>query len=276
MSENVLSLSIVDRIIGSAPYMCQGNFSDRIRYAASLGYNGAELNISNPDLLDLDSIHAVIAETNVKITAFGTGRVYVNEGISLTDEDPAIRKQAMYRLRTFLKIAAEFDSLTIIGCIRGNIKNPHDEERVLGMFAEALTELEQTTPGDNNLFVLEPINRYENNFLCNVADTASFILDNKLKRTKILMDTFHMNIEDPDFVNTILTYGKDTAYVHIADSNRKYPGCGHTDFPAILNAFHQVGFTGPFCAECQANGDLNGSCAAWIQAMNKLLLGEPL
>lgn len=271
MADNILALSVVDHIIGGAPYMCQGDFADRIRYAAKLGYDGIEINISNPNLLNLDSIREAVAETGVNITAFGTGRVYVNEGISLTDEDPAIRKQAMSRLRTFLEIAAEFNSLTIIGCIRGNIKDPKDEGRVLQMFADALTKLEQTTPGDGNLFVLEPINRYENNFLCNVEDTAAFIHNSGLKRTKILMDTFHMNIEDPDFVQTILQYGKDAAYVHIADSNRKYPGCGHTDFESILRAFRDVGYSGPFCAECHANGDLDAGCAAWIQVTRQML-----
>ncbi len=271
MSHNTLALSVVDRIIGGAPYMCQGDFAQRIRFAKELGYGGVELNISDPARLELPAIRQALAETGMKITAFGTGRVYVNEHISLTDSDPAVRQQAFDRLVTFSQIAGEFGAQVIIGCIRGNIAAPEDTQRVLDTLAEALVKLEQTIPGEENCFVMEPINRYENNFLCSVADTARFLHDAGLKRTKLLMDTFHMNIEDGDLTETIRTYGRDTAYVHIADSNRKYPGLGHTDFPALLRAFREVGYDGPYCAECHANGDLDAGCAAWLREMHRLL-----
>lgn len=271
MPRNTLALSVVDHIIGGAPYMCQGDFAQRILFAKTLGYGGVELNISNPERLDLPAIRQAVAQTGVKITAFGTGRVYVNEHISLTDSDPAVRQQAFSRLVTFSHIAAEFDAQVIIGCIRGNITAPEDAPRVLDTLAQALASLEQTVPGHDVRFVMEPINRYENNFLCNVADTAQFIRNAGLTRTKLLMDTFHMNIEDPNLVDTIHTYGRDTAYVHIADSNRKYPGLGHTDFSALLNAFRDIGYGGSYCAECHANGDLDAGCAAWLAEMNRML-----
>ena len=271
MQRNILALSVVDKIIGGAPYMAQGGFADCIRYAKSLGYDGVEVNISDPDRLDLPTIRQALAETGMKITAFGTGRVYVNEHISLTDKDEAVRRQAFSRLTTFSHIAAEFDAKVIIGCIRGNIAAPEDAQRVLDTLAQTLKELEKITPGDDSCFVMEPINRYENNFLCSVADTAGFLQDAGLKRTKLLMDTFHMNIEDGDLIETIRAYGADTAYVHIADSNRKYPGLGHTDFPALIRAFHEVGYDGPYCAECHANGDMDKGCTAWLAAMKRLL-----
>lgn len=271
MPHNILALSVVDRIIGGAPYMCQGDFADRIRYAGALGYEGVELNISDPDRLDLPSIRRAVEETGVVITALGTGRVYVNEHISLTDRDEAVRAQAFSRLMTFSRIAASFNAKVIIGCIRGNITAPEDTGRVMDTLAHALRELESSAPGDGPLFVMEPINRYENNFLCNTADTAAFLRDAGLKRTGLLMDTFHMNIEDGDLAETIRTYGPSAGYVHIADSNRKYPGLGHTDFPALLRVFREIGYDGPYCAECHADGDLDAGCAAWLAEMKRML-----
>lgn len=271
MKNNVLSLSVVDKIIGAAPYMCEGDLAERIRYAKSLGYSGVELNIANPANLDLPAIRAAVKETGVRIVAFGTGRAYVNEGVSLTDPDPACRAAAASRLRTFLDIAGEFGSLVILGCIRGNLRCKEDEPETLKMLGEAMKELEEYASDREVAMILEPINRYENNFLCNVADTAAFIHNTGLVRTKILMDTFHMNIEDPDFVQAIETYGDDVAYVHIADSNRKYPGCGHTDFKSIFAALARKNFQGPICAECHANGDLDEGCRAWIKNVQALM-----
>ena len=161
--------------------------------------------------------------------------------------------------------------MVILGCIRGNIRSPEDEPRVLEQLASAMRELEQYADDREVAMVFEPINRYENNFLCSVADTAAFIRGAGLRRTKILMDTFHMNIEDPSLTGAIEQYGSDVAYVHIADSNRKYPGCGHTDFASILDAFAKQQYSGAFCAECHANGNLDAGCAAWLVQMEALL-----
>lgn len=271
MKDNILSLSIVDKIIGAAPYMCEGDFSDRIRYAKELGYGGVELNIANPANLDLPAIRAAVKETGVRIVAFGTGRAYVNEGVSLTDPDADCRAAADARLRTFLDIAGEFGSLVILGCIRGNIRTKDEEPEVLKRLGDAMNNLEQYASDRETAMILEPINRYENNFLCNVEDTSKFIHDAGLVRTKILMDTFHMNIEEPNLVRSIETYGDDVAYVHIADSNRKFPGLGHTDFSAVLSALAKKNYTGPLCAECHANGNLDEGCRAWISSVNDLL-----
>ena len=66
MPRNILALSVVDKIIGGAPYMVQGGFADCIWDAKALGYDGIELNISDPDRLDLPAIRQALAETGVQ------------------------------------------------------------------------------------------------------------------------------------------------------------------------------------------------------------------
>ena len=271
MKNNILSISIVDKIIGMAPYMCEGDFADRIRYAHDLGFTGVEINIADPAKLDLSIIRAALEETGMKIVAFGTGRAYVNDKVSLTDPDPDCRANAMKRLRQFIDFASEFGSFVILGCIRGNVGPGQTLTEVESVLGEAMRELESYAIPKGVTMIFEPINRYENNFLCNVADTSEFIHRENLKGTKILMDTFHMNIEDPDLKETILKYGKDVAYVHIADSNRFEPGLGHTDFRTIFNTLNDIGFEGPFDAECRTPGDFTQGCKNWIASVKEYL-----
>jgi len=271
MGNNTLALSIVDKIIGAAPYMCEGDFPERIAYAKRLGYGGVELNIADPGRLDIPALKRAAARNDMRIVAFGTGRAYVNDGMSLTDADSGIRAGAMKRLHEFLDIASEFQSVVIIGCIRGNIRSPEDAPEVFRRLGEAMGDIDAYARERGVVTVFEPINRYENNFLCTVADVADFIHKHHLTNTKILMDTFHMNIEDADFVQAIDAYGDDVAYVHIADSNRKYPGCGHTDFAAIFSALARKKYQGPFCAECHARDDRDEGCRAWLSAVRELM-----
>ena len=53
-----------------------------------------------------------------------------------------------------------------------------------------------------------------------------------------------MNIEEADIEDSIRKYSKYIGHVHFADSNRKYPGSGHVNFAAIINALEEVGYTG--------------------------------
>jgi sugar phosphate isomerase/epimerase len=271
--KNTLAISVVDQIIGNAPYMCQGNFLDCIRQMKAMGYEGVELNVADPAELDIPALKKVCASCQMRIVAFGTGRVYVNDGISLTDPDPEIRGLACKRLVQFMDIAAQFNSIVIIGCIRGNIKHPDELPGALMLLGEAMVRLDAYAAEKNVTMVFEPINRYENNFLGNAAEVSEFIHRFGLTHTKILMDTFHMNIEEADMIRSIHEFGADTAYVHLADSNRKYPGCGHIDFDSILRAFRETGYAGPFVAECHALNPQQRprGCRAWLENVRVMM-----
>ncbi len=50
----------------------------------------------------------------------------------------------------------------------------------------------------------------------------------------MMLDTFHMNIEEADICLSMEKYVKKLGYFHVADSNRLYPGAGHIDFSSIV------------------------------------------
>lgn len=88
------------------------------------------------------------------------------------------------------------------------------------------------------------INRYEVNWLNSVSEGISFL--KKVKKDNVLLhiDTFHMNIEEPSFKESIIDAKNLIGYVHIADSNRWAPGYGHINFPEIISALKKVGYQG--------------------------------
>lgn len=95
--------------------------------------------------------------------------------------------------------------------------------------------------------VIEPVNRYEINYL-NTTDEVCALLD-KLgtKNLGVMPDVFHMNIEDDEICRSLVRNLRHIKYVHFADSNRYYPGCGHLDFSAIVSALRGAGYDG-WCA----------------------------
>lgn len=94
---------------------------------------------------------------------------------------------------------------------------------------------------DNNVNILiEPLNRYSTPF-CTNLDDAIFIMDN-CENCKLLLDTFHMNIEEDSIEKTILEAKNYLFQIHFAENNRKMPGYGHIDFFKIMQSLKKISF----------------------------------
>ena len=87
----------------------------------------------------------------------------------------------------------------------------------------------------------------------------------------LLLDTFHMNIEEPSIYSSIVQAGKRIVHVHVADSNRWYPGAGHVDFAGIIAILQTLNYEGYLSAEILPLPDPD-TCAAQAIAHMRLLL----
>lgn len=122
---------------------------------------------------------------------------------------------------------------------------------------------------------LEAINRYETALLNSAEATVDFI-ENRLGNPDcvgILWDLFHANIEDIGFERSIEKMGKKLKHVHIADSDRMFPGYGHTDFETIFKCLKKNGFSEYCSFECFNLPSLDvvlRDTGSWVQKMREL------
>ena len=270
----ILSMTVVDRIIGSAPFVCEGDPVQGIARAAALGYDGVELHFTDPTGVDADAIRRALDETGLRVTALGTGRAYVNEGLSIIDPDDARRLRAVARLEDFIDLAGKFSAKVIIGCMRGNISGDDELPAALERLAVSMARLDARAGARGVCIVFEPINRYENNFLCDMAGISDFIRKNGLKHTGLLIDTFHMNIEEADLCASVRACAPEIQYVHLADSNRRYPGQGHTDLAALVDTLREIGYDGVLSAEILPWPDKDTAARRWLEAAKQLVNRE--
>jgi sugar phosphate isomerase/epimerase len=92
--------------------------------------------------------------------------------------------------------------------------------------------------------VLEPINRYETDYLNTVDETLEVVRQVGSPALKVLVDTFHMNIEEVDMLASVRRAAPHLGRVHLADSNRRSPGHGHVDMRGVLRVLREVGYQG--------------------------------
>lgn len=98
---------------------------------------------------------------------------------------------------------------------------------------------------DNGVqLVLEPLNRYSTPYCCSAKDAIDIVREVNSESLGILLDTFHMNIEEDSFEYPIRMTGMALKHTHFADNNRKMPGFAHIDFTTILRSLHEIGYDG--------------------------------
>ena len=96
---------------------------------------------------------------------------------------------------------------------------------------------------------VEPLNRFETSFL-NLASQAIEIVDRvDSPGCGMLLDTFHMNIEERSIGDAIRAAGKRLKHLHACENDRGAPGSGHIDFTEVADACRAAGYTGPAVIE---------------------------
>ena len=224
------------------------NFSESIANIASLGFDTVELAIRNPDEINKKEIKKLLSKYDLPVCAVGTGQAYLADGLSFTNPDHSIRAKAVQLIKNHMTFADEIGhAQIIIGLIRGRVEDNTTFEIVEKYFIECMQEC--ANYNRDIILAVEAINRYETNLYNNLMATKTVIDKIGRQNVKILIDTFHMNIEETDIIKSIMQVKDYISHVHIADSNRWAPGCGHINFIEILNALKGINYNGALSAE---------------------------
>jgi sugar phosphate isomerase/epimerase len=222
----------------------KGDFAANIAKIASWGYDGVELAVRDPALVDVEALEQVLTAHALVVPAIGTGQAWGEERLSFTSLDPAVRRLAIERIKSHIPLARRLNALVIIGLIRGITPSGQTHAQSLSYLVEALRECAAEAALGGIRLALEPINRYETDLIHTVAEGLALLEQVGADNLGLLLDTFHMNIEEPMIEESIRHCGKRIFHFHVADSNRWSPGAGHLDFRSILGALHATGYQG--------------------------------
>lgn len=239
-----LSMVVTTQQTQFAAATFSGDLHNNLAVLKQMGYTGAELAIRDPKKIDLPSLSALVSELGLVVPAIGTGQAWNEEGLSFTDSDPSIRQAAIERIKSHLPVAAHFDAVVIIGLIRGVLKPGASHEQAMEWLRSALKNCSQAAEDAGVRLALEPINRYETSLINTVAQGMALIDAVGSQNFGLLLDTFHMNIEEPIIEDSLRLCNERIFHFHVADSNRWPPGGGHLDFPSILRALISTGYSG--------------------------------
>lgn len=248
-------------VVHASLALLSGSFEEKLRKAADLGYQGVELMARDPATLDIAGIDAALRRYGLAVPQVVTGQLYVVDGLGLVTSDAGLAARALQRGKEVVDFAARWGALVNVGLFRGRldwVKGQHDP---WAFAVDRFRPFVQYAASKGVRIVLEPANRYECDFIYNAQDGLRFIRDLGMDGVGLMLDVFHMNIEDASIEGSLREAAPYVWHVHIADSNRRPCGEGHLDFGSIFRTLREIGYQGYVSAEHLPLPDLDTAAA---------------
>ncbi len=225
-------------------YASWAGFTADLAELATLGYQGVELSVSDPARLDVSRLSRELVAHGLDLAGIQTGDSYDEEGLCLTVADDGRRARAVDRLKAHVAWMSPLGGTIVIGRMQGL---PHDEphrgpanKRLVAGLREVAACAE---PGKARL-ALEPVDRFEVNHNHTAAEVLEIIEEVNSPALNVILDTFHINIEESSLDGPVYLVNRRLGYVHVAENHRGLVGAGHLDLARILRATLAVGYQG--------------------------------
>lgn len=250
----------------------KGDFESNIAKITGWGYEGVELAVRDPDLIDMFYLETVLTNHGIKVPAIGTGQAWGEERLSFTDPDPAVRNAAIDRIKGHIHLANRLNALVIIGLIRGVTPPSQSKLQSMQYLRECLRVCCEAASVSGVRLALEPLNRYETDLIHTANEGLELIHQIGSANLGLLLDTFHMNIEETSIEECIRRSAEHIFHFHVADSNRWYPGAGHLDFRNILQVLNSTGYMGWISGEFIPAPDPDTAAQRGLSYLKKIIL----
>lgn len=231
-----------------------------VRRLQRFGYDGIEL-MGEPDRYDARDVKRLTEDHGLLVTSIAGMYPWPTDSRDLSNPDPGVRRRAVDYLRRCVDFALEVGAPLVIVVPSAVSKTapvgfaedpeawPDAVQREWTYAVDSVRQAGEYAGAQDIMLAVEPINRYETFLVTTAAAGVRFVNDVELAAVKVHLDTFHMNIEEPDPAEAVRQVGALLINFHVADSNREAVGCGHTDFRAILQALKDIAYQGALVLE---------------------------
>lgn len=251
-----------------SPVLFSGRVEEGFAALHNAGFNYVELSLRTACDMQRESLLGLLDKYQLQVSALATGQGCIHDQLCLSNPDPALHEKAVKRMHDIIDLAHILGADVIVGGVRGRLSGSGaDQELQRKMVVAGMKDCCNYAEPQGVTLLLEPINRYETNLLNTAAEALAFADELNVSNLKLLLDTFHMNIEEVNIFTTLKMTAGRLGYFHLADSNRHAPGQGHLDLHGILSTLCAIGYKGVVSAEILPYPD---DASAVLQTANYL------
>lgn len=215
-----------------------------------MGFDAVEIPIEYPEKIDAKKVKAALEANELEpivCGAFGPSR-------DLTHDDPAVHENCFQYIRQGLDLCNEWDATFLAGPMYsavGKARMLSPELRKIE-WERAVTNLHKVCKmaQDRKLEIaLEPLNRFESDMVNTAEDVLRLIKDINHPAAKVLLDGFHMAIEERNIEHAITSVGDKLIHVQVSENYRGTPGTGQTPWDSFKKGLKNINYKGVISIE---------------------------
>lgn len=217
---------------------------------AQMGFDILEIPLEGLDDLDPQRGAELLKANGLSATACAA----MGPDRDLIHPDKAIRDSGMAYIRGAVDLCEKLGITNLVGPIYATVgrtwqQTPEERAKDLDVLVANLKELAAYAGDHGVILCLEPLNRFETSFI-NLASQAIEVVDRvDHPACQIMLDTFHMNIEEKSLGEAIRAAGQRLKHVHACENDRGAPGSGNVTWIDVAQALRDIGYDGPVVIE---------------------------
>lgn len=215
-----------------------------------MGYDVVEIPVEDPELIDAQQVREALDKHQLEAVicgAFGPDR-------DLTHQNPAVQQQCFDYLEALMDFAEAWETDFIAGPMysavgKARLVSADQKKREWALAVQNLHKACNQAADRGLQLAIEPLNRFESDLVNTVGQAKKLIQDIDHPAAKIMVDGFHMSIEEKSLEDAIHTAGHDLIHVQTSENYRGTPGTGQTNWESFYRGVNDVGYEGVISIE---------------------------
>lgn len=237
---------------------------DILNFIRETGFDSVDINIRNTDV----KFARVIKKRAEKLGLILTGGGSLPKGKEIISDDKEKRQEALEYMKELVRRVSELGARLYHGILYATSGVFSGKGPTLSEIDHAVEGLREVADFAENYGInlcLEPVNRYETYMLNTVYDALEVVRKIDLNNVGLLLDTYHMNIEEKDIYNSIISVKNKLFHLHVNENDRGTPGTGHIPWDDVFRALRDIDYKGVAAIESFVDNtiDIASLVAVW-------------
>lgn len=242
------------------------NIDELFSKIAGMGYEYVEIAVEDPSLIDGDAVKAALEKYQLRAVvcgAFGPSR-------DLTHDDPEVHQNCFLYIEACLDFCQLWDTKFFAGPMysavgKARMVTPEQRLKEWNLAVHNLRMVCEMAAARRLEIALEPLNRFESDLINTAADVLKLVRDINHPAAKIVLDGFHMNIEEPNITEAIKLAGDLLIHIQVSENYRGTPGTGQTNWAAYRDGLKAINYSGVISIESftPKNQELAAAVCIW-------------
>ena len=214
------------------------------------GFDTVEIPVEAPEHIDPVAVKKAADKAGLAIgsicACMGPGRDF--RGTAAEQKTAAVYVKALIDQAVILGCPSVIGPIySVVG--KADAVEEKEQKREFALVVKNLKPLAKYAEQKGVTLCIEPLNRFETDFLNTTDKGLKLIKAVGSKAVKLHLDTFHMNIEEKNQAAAIIKAGKHLAHFHACGSDRGTPGGDHIDWKPIVTALRKINYQGDVVIE---------------------------